>query len=164
LVAAAGSLWQPAPLVAAILLIAVVPSVCFLTLTIHAGETVRLMRAGLFLNQLENSINLACRPKHSTAGVLIWEQWGLREGRVDMARRNRRAITIVFSVLAFGFMVAGCWRLYELDVVPAFVTVGAFCVVAGVGIYASHSIRQLYGYAYKFRSQYTRTAFPKPSQ
>ena len=162
LVAAAGSLWQSAPMFSAILLIAVVPTACFLTLTMHAGETVRLMRAGLFLNRLENNINCAFSPKNSTAGILIWEQWGVRDGQVDMARRNRRAITIVFCLLAFGFMVAGCWRLYDLDMVSGFVAFMTFGVVAAIGIYASLSVGQLYGYAYKFRSEYIRTAFPKP--
>jgi hypothetical protein len=65
LVAAAGTLWTDEPLLAGLLLLFVVPAVGFLALAIHAGEFVRLTRAGLFLYELEECVNSGARPQGS---------------------------------------------------------------------------------------------------
>jgi hypothetical protein len=112
LVAAAAALWDDAELLSGLLLLFAVPSVCFLTLAIYSGELVRLMRAGLFLNRLENCVNEA-RPHREP--VLIWEQWKtIRTRPRDVDRLNRAAIVCVFVLLALGFMAMGWWRLHTI--------------------------------------------------
>jgi hypothetical protein len=165
LVAAAGALWKDEPLVAGLLLLVVVPAASFLALAIHAGEMVRLMRAGLFLNHLENTVNRMpwpARLKGQGAGVLIWEQWGIRAGGPDMAGHNRRAITFVFGLLAFGFMFAGYWRLHEEPGIHEGWAIGALAVSVVLGWLALGWIRYLHDYAYLHRRGYEQTAVPPP--
>lgn len=167
LVAAAGELWSDAPLLAGLLLLAVVPAACFLSMAIHAGETVRCMRAGLFLHDLENHINRAYRVNRSNRGsgagdvdarVLTWEQWGIRHGGPDMSRHNRRAIGLVFGSLAFGFMLAGYARLHSLPEVAEVATVAGLAVSFTVGLLALRWVRTLYAYAHRFRQGYGQGA------
>jgi hypothetical protein len=162
LVAAAGTLWTDEPLLAGLLLLFVVPGSCFLALAIHAGEMVRLMRAGLFLNHLENGVNRAPwrLRRDEGVGVLIWEQWGIRQGGADMARHNRRAIVLVFGVLAFGFMFAGYWRLHRLPEIPEGWAIAALIASSVLGVQALRWVRHLHKYAYKHRAKYERTALP----
>jgi hypothetical protein len=165
LVAAAGTLWEDEPLVAGLLLLIVVPAASFLALAIHAGEMVRLMRAGLFLNHLENCVNTMpwpARLKDERAGVLIWEQWGIRAGGPDMAGHNRRAITFVFGLLAFGFMFAGFWRLHEEPGISEGWAIVALAASSFLGWQALRWIRHLHKYAYRHRESYARTAYPPP--
>jgi hypothetical protein len=163
LVAAAGALWPDEPLLAGLLLLLVVPAACFLALAIHAGEMVRLMRAGLFLNHLENCVNRALWParhQNDHAGVLIWEQWGIRSGAYDMAGHNRRAITLVFVLLAFGFMLAGFWRLHEVKGLDELWAVFALLASLLAGFQALRWVQHLQRFAYKHRAKYERTAWP----
>jgi hypothetical protein len=157
LVAAAGALWADEPLLAGLLLLLAVPASCFLALTIHAGEMVRLMRAGLFLHDLENCVNTVPQPTRfqgEQASVLTWEQWGIRTGGADMARLNRRAIVLVFGLLAYGFMLAGYWRLHTMPKLPERWAVGALLASLLLGIQALRWVRQLHRYAYKHREMY----------
>lgn len=163
LVAAAGALWPEEPLLAGLLLLLVVPAACFLALAIHAGEMVRLMRAGLFLNHLENCVNRAQWPAkagNDRAGVLIWEQWGIRSGAYDMAGHNRRAITVVFALLAFGFMLAGYWRLHEMHGLSEVWPPMVLAVSLLIGYQALRWVWHLQRFAYKHRTKYERTALP----
>jgi len=161
LVAAAGTLWAEEPLLAGLLLLLVVPSACFLALAIHAGEMVRLMRAGLFLNAIENWVNRApwpTKPQDRLAGVLTWEQWGIRDGAPDMAGHNRRAILLTFGLLAFGFMLAGFWRLHDTDGLHEALAIGSLVVGLTLGVQALRWILRLHTYAYKHRRSYEQTA------
>ncbi len=127
LVAAAGSFRQGEPLLSALLQLFAIPVACSLALAIHAGELVRLMRAGYFLHELENWVNNgwdrgvdeehppgSARPAGDKPAVLTWEQWPIREGRADVDSHNRRAITLVFSALGLGFALSGFLSLHQL--------------------------------------------------
>jgi hypothetical protein len=119
LVAAGAALWQDEPWPTGLLLLLVVPVVCFLTLIIYGGELIRLMRAGLFLNRLENYVNEAASAYLEHSGnkqqpVLTWEQWhSIRTGPRDIDRSNRWAITSVFFLLAIVSSGLGYWRLKD---------------------------------------------------
>jgi hypothetical protein len=114
LVSAAATLWNDAAVLAGLLLLFVVPVVSFLALVIYEGEMIRLMRAGLFINYLENWVNEApwqSKLEDEGGGLLLtWEQWRAIRG-VDVQRYTRMAIPVVFCLLAFGFMMAGYLRL-----------------------------------------------------
>lgn len=131
LVAAAATLWgEKTGWLPGLILLFGVPLVSFLTLAVHHGELVRLLRAGLFLNHLECDVNAAFgRPTvedlareaetgRPTGLVLSWEQWSdIRKGN-DIDRFNRWAISGVFAVLAIGFAVAGYVRLERDPAIP----------------------------------------------
>lgn len=157
LVAAAGAVWADEPLLAGLLLLVIVPAASFLLLVLHAGELVRTFRAGLFLHELENHINSARRASadHGAARVLLgWEQWAIRHGGPDMARQNRRAITLAFGLQAFGFIFAGYWRLHSMPGFSEVATVAVLTVSLGLGVYAVRWVLSLYAYAYEFRGRY----------
>ena len=112
LVAAAASLWSLSSIVAILLLVGMAPAVCFLAVAVYLGEQVRQMRAGLFLNHLEETLNRCVGSRLPTAGRLVdFEHWDIRRGPSDIDRYNRRAIVCVFVILAVGFTAAGYIRL-----------------------------------------------------
>jgi hypothetical protein len=152
LVAAAAALWDDAELLSGLLLLFAVPSVCFLTLAIYSGELVRLMRAGLFLNTLENCVN-EVKPHHEP--VLTWEQWkSIRTRPSDVDRLNRAAIVCVFVLLAVGFMTMGWWRLHTIkQIQPGWLTV--FLILSGLAAIVSVVwVGYLNIYAYRHRGHY----------
>jgi hypothetical protein len=163
LVAAAAALWEDEPLLSGLLLLVVVPATCMLALTIYSGDQVRLMRAGLFMNDLENWVNTAgwkARAAAGQAGVLVWEQWQIREGPADVDRYNRRAIVTVFVLLAVGFMLMGFYRL------SLSITTELHGTLAILGLVVSSSflvesvrrVKVLGRYAYAHRKKYEITA------
>jgi hypothetical protein len=159
LVAAAGALWQDAALLAGLLLLFVVPMACFLTLAIHACEVVRLMRAGLFLHDLENWVNRApwpSKPQGRRVGVLRWKQWGIREKEADIDHHSSGEINLVFGLLAYGFMFAGYWRLHSAPGLHELVAVSVLIVSLLVSIPGSLWVERLNKYAYKHRLAYER--------
>ena len=160
LVAAGAALWQDEPLPTGLLLLVVVPVVCFLTLIIYAGELIRLMRAGLFLNRLENCVNQAAstylaQDSDKRQAVLTWEQWrSIRTGRRDIDRNNRWAITSVFFLLAVVSSALGYWRLEDAGTSDSLIwLLAAFSVL--VGGTAMAWVLWLSTYAYEHRNQYT---------
>jgi hypothetical protein len=159
LVAAAGTLWKDAELLAGLLLLLVVPIACFLTLAIHAGELVRLMRAGLFLHELENWVNKAPWPgkqEGKPVRVLRWEQWGIREKEADIDRHNSTEISLVFGLLAYGFMFAGYWRLHSSRGFHELVAISALVVSLLISVPGALWVKCLNDYAYKHRVAYGR--------
>lgn len=174
LVAAGAALWDDAKLLSGLLLLFVVPSVCFLTLAIYSGELVRLMRAGLFLNTLENCVNRAQRcdqeterpdpdPDRDPVAVLTWEQWrSIRSKLGDVDALNRTAIVCVFILLAIGFMFMGWWRLHTMgEADPAWATrswANRSLIVSTVAGAASVGwVLYLNFYAYRYRHKYDYT-------
>jgi hypothetical protein len=163
LVAAGAALWDDAELLSGLLLLFVVPSVCFLTLAIYSGELVRLMRAGLFLNTLENCVNRAQgrdqeAERPDPEAVLIWEQWrSIRSKLGDVDALNRTAIVCVFILLAIGFMLMGWWRLHTMGQAdPAWATPSLIVsTVAGAASVAW--VLYLNVYAYRHRGKYRYT-------
>jgi FtsH-binding integral membrane protein len=109
LVTAAAALWASSLVLAGSMLLFVVPMACFLALVIHAGEQVRMMRAGLFLHALEVWVNDILGPPEGL--LLAWEHWAIRSGANDVDQHNRRAIAMVFGLLALGSIFVGFWRL-----------------------------------------------------
>jgi hypothetical protein len=165
LVAAGAALWDDAELLSGLLLLFVVPSVCFLTLAIYSGELVRLMRAGLFLNALENCVNRAQRrdqeaerPDPDPEAVLIWEQWrSIRFKLGDVDALNRTAIVCVFILLAIGFMLMGWWRLHTMGQAdPAWAT-WSLIVSTVAGAASVAWVLYLNIYAYRHRGKYDYT-------
>jgi hypothetical protein len=161
LVSAAATLWKDAAALAGLILLFAVPAVCFLALIIYGGEAIRLMRAGLFLNDLENWVNEAAWPsklEKEHTGVLTWEQWGVRAGSADVERATQRAIPLIFTLLAFGFMIVGYVRLHSaphIDERWATVgLIGASLVAAYLLISASY----ISSIAYRYRTHYRLTA------
>jgi hypothetical protein len=162
LVAAAGTLWSDAELLAGLLLLLVVPTACFLTLAIHAGELVRLMRAGLFLHDLENWVNKALwpgKPEVKPVRVLRWEQWAIREKGTDIDLYNSIGIRLVFGLLAYGFMFAGYWRLHSIGGFNELVAISVLVVSLLISVPCALWVKRLNGYAYKHRVKYER---PEP--
>jgi hypothetical protein len=159
LVAAGAALWQDEPWPTGLLLLLVVPVVCFLTLIIYAGELIRLMRAGLFLNRLENCVNEAAstylaHDSDKRQAVLTWEQWrSIRTGRRDVDRSNRWAITSVFFLLAIVSSGLGYWRLKDAGTSENLIwLLAAFSVI--VGGLAMVWVLWLSTYAYQHRDEY----------
>jgi hypothetical protein len=165
LVAAAGALWTDAPLLAGLLLLVVVPVACFLTRAIHAGELVRLMRAGLFLHELENWVNQARWPNRGdrAAGVLRWEQWDIRdrEQQSDVDRHSSEGITLVFGIMAYGFMLFGFYRLHTWEELPDRVAVLALVGAVAVSVPATLRVRNLIAFAYRHRDKYSLPERPR---
>lgn len=158
LVAAAGTLWREEPLLSGILLLFVVPAACFLALSIHAGELVRMMRGGLFLHELENWVNDAWPSSLGEDGrVLTWEQWGIRTGAADVDRNNQFAISAVFGTLALGFAFSGFWRLHEPPpgyVIDELLAILLLVVSLGIGLLSVLWVATLRRYAYTYRKAY----------
>ena len=157
LAAAAATLWKDAELLSGLLLLLIVPIVCFLTLAIYSGEQVRLMRAGLFMNRLENCVNDARR---SDGGALLtWEQWQeIRTGSGDVDGMNRMAITLVFVLLAVGFIAMGFWRLHTTKVIPEWLAVVLTALAALLAVASTAWVAWLKRYAYEHRRRYKYTA------
>src|SRR4051794_19382652 len=157
LVAAAAALWRDNPLLPGLLLLFIVPGVCFLALAIHAGELVRLMRAGLFLHELERWVNQAWSTRHNDPRmVLTWEHWAIREGRADVDRHNGRAVTAAFGLLTLGFILVGFWRLHSAPEVHIREFVAAILLGASllIGVGTSLWVGRLRRYAYRHRAEY----------
>jgi hypothetical protein len=158
LVAAAATLWTEDVLLSGLLLLFVVPGTCFLALAIHAGELVRLMRAGFFLHEFERWINQAWSTRHNDERlVLAWEHWSIRRGHADVDQHNGRAISAVFGLLALGFTFMGFWRLHsapEEDNIaePVAGIILGGCLLIGVGAFLW--VARLRRYAYKYRDAY----------
>jgi hypothetical protein len=159
LVAAGAALWQDEPWPTGLLLLVVVPVVCFLTLIIYAGELIRLMRAGLFLNRLENYVNEAAwtylpHDSDKREAVLTWEQWrSIRTGPRDIDRSNRWAITSVFFLLAIVSSGLGYWRLKDAGTSENLIwlLVSTSVIVGGL---AMVWVLWLSAYAYQHRRKY----------
>jgi len=158
LVAAAGTLWDQEPLLSSLLLLFVVPTAGFLALVIHAGELVRLMRAGYFLHELENWANAAWSSAFEDGRpVLVWEQWRIRRGRADVDRSNSIAITVAFVAMALGFVFTGFWRLHEPPPEqPVDEHVAVWLLVASLvlGLSTILWLYRLRRYAYDYRTAY----------
>jgi hypothetical protein len=110
LVTAGATLWGDVngTRVAAVMYAVVVPLACFLVMAIWLGELTRMLRAGLFMLELEKWIN-ACLPR----AVLAWEHWGeIRRDSADLEGHNRRIVALVFLLLALAGVAAG---MYGLD-------------------------------------------------
>ncbi len=166
LVAAAGSFRQGEPLLSALLQLFAIPVACSLALAIHAGELVRLMRAGYFLHELENWVNNvdrrvdeehppgAARPDGNKPAVLTWEQWPIREGRADVDSHNRRAITLVFSTLGLGFALSGFLRLHQQRSFDERLAVLLLVVSLGLGLATALWVTLLRRQAIAYRKAY----------
>jgi hypothetical protein len=171
LVAAAAALWRDQTALTGMILILGVPLVCFLTLAVYSGELVRLMRAGLFLNHLECSVNEALHartsghadrdgraeePASARGTSLTWEQWSsIRKDGADIDRLNRLAIMMVFLVLAIGFTFAGYLRLHSApDIREIWATIGLVTVLL-VGSASILWLTYLGRFAYSYRQLYT---------
>jgi hypothetical protein len=161
LVAAAAALWEDEPLLSGLLLLVVVPATCMLALTIYSGDQVRLMRAGLFMNDLENWVNTAgwkARAAAGQAGVLVWEQWPIREGSADVDRYNRRAIVTVFVLLAVGFMLMGFYRLSTITELHGTLAILGLVVSSSFLVESVRRVTVLGRYAYAHRKKYRISA------
>jgi hypothetical protein len=159
LVAAAGAVWKDEPLLAGVLLLVVVPATCFLIRVVHAGEMVRLMRAGLFLHELENWVNRAELPggqQSARIGVLRWEQWAIREEQADADHLNSVGFGLVFSLLAYGFMLFGFLHLHRTGALNELVAVGALLVTGSISLLATFWAMKLNDFAYRYRSKYSQ--------
>ncbi len=163
MVAAAAEIWSDAGIVASLLLIWGVPAVCFLTLSMHAFEMVRIMRASLFIHDIERCVNEAYRQdggNNSNAGILLWEQWMSQRGQYDMATRSRTILTTTFTFLAFSFIAVGGVRLYttlrrhELvhDILVAIPALGMAGVAVCLVLWAWAWVDNLYDYARALRN------------
>jgi hypothetical protein len=158
LVAAAATLWTEDVLLSGLLLQFVVPGTCFLALAIHAGELVRLMRAGFFLHEFERWLNQGWSTRHGDERlVLAWEQWGIRRGRADVDQHNGRAISAVFGLLALGFTFMGFWRLHSAPQEANVPEPVAGIILGGsllIGLGAFLWVARLRRYAYRYRDAY----------
>jgi hypothetical protein len=158
LVAAAATLWDDEPLLSSLLLLFVVPAAGWLALVVHAGELVRLMRAGLFLHRLEDWVNDAwwCSPEEGR--VLLWEQWDIRRGSADVDRRNSWAITAVFAVMVVLFVPAGFWRLQQPpdgeEPVEDWLSWAFLGLSLAIGVASALWLRTLRRHAYAYRDAY----------
>jgi len=117
LAAAAANLWDKAAGVSGLVMLFGIPLVCQLTLCVHAGEQIRLMRAGRFLKQLEDCLNTSFQDSPAFGGregsVLTWERWDIRTGPRDIDLLNRLTISGVFVTLAVGSALTGYMRYQQ---------------------------------------------------
>ena len=172
LVSAAAQLWITASLVAGLMLLLAVPAVCFVALAIYLGEQVRLMRAGLFLNRLEEALNRSARQsqhavapgRDGSANVLTWEHWtSIHQRAGDIDRHNRWAIILVFALLGATSVGAGYLRLHtaadlsELWAVLAFISAGVLATLSFVWL------ARLASYADAYRGQYAAAGTKPPT-
>jgi hypothetical protein len=157
LVTAAAALWTSSLALAGSMLLFVVPLACFLTLVVHAGELVRMMRAGLFLHALEVWVNETLTGPRGGL-LLAWEHWAVRSGQNDVDQHNRRAIAMVFGLLALGSIFAGFWRLESaprghVTLALAVVFLVASLLLAAIAV---AWVFYLAKFAYKYRDEYER--------
>jgi hypothetical protein len=126
LVAAAAGLWENAVSLAGLLLLIIVPVVCFLTIAIYAGELTQLMRSRLYLHELENWVN---ESTNQDKPVLAWEGYTtIRRVGADVESYNRRTIPTVFGLFAFCFTIAGYLRLHSAsEIQERWATSGLIC-------------------------------------
>jgi hypothetical protein len=116
LVAAAAALWSTpgdgSSTLVAVLLLLMVPMVCFLSLAVYLGEQWRLTRAAFYVHSFEAAVSAS----FGGGALLHWEHW-LRErdravgtvGQID--QKNRSAIMLVLTLLAIVFGSVGAVRL-----------------------------------------------------
>lgn len=120
------------------------------------------MRAGLFLHHLENTVNssrASAAVGSNPGSLLLWEHWGIRKDQADIDRYNRSAITLVFTLLAFGFLAAGFLRLYKADdLVYEQVAVAGLILAVLIGVVALRWVLRLMRYAYSHRAKYSDCA------
>lgn len=141
LIAAAFNLWEKSPLPEAVLLF-VIPFMSYLILAIWMGEIARMMRAGIFLVELEKKINkeFADKPK-----ALTWEKW-LREtqhdGKTPQLRWNYYAIISLFLLIALGSIGIGNFKIWKticslyimiIDIVESIFFLGVFIFIYKIG-------------------------------
>ncbi len=114
LIATGFSLWEKSPLPEIILLLAI-PSISYLILTIWMGEVARMMRAGMFLVELENKINKEFNDKPK---ALTWEHW-LRDtqhsGKTPQLRWDYYGIIALFFLIALGSIVIVNCFIWKID-------------------------------------------------
>jgi hypothetical protein len=155
LVTAAAALWTSSVALAGSMLLFVVPLACFLTLVVHAGELVRMMRAGRFLYAMEVWVNETLGgPREGL--LLAWEHWAIRSGQNDVDQHNRRAIAIVFGLLALGSIFVGFWRLESAPKGHVTLALAVVLLVASLflAVIAAAWVVYLAKFAYKFRDEY----------
>jgi hypothetical protein len=147
--AAAAAFWDRVWWLAATMLIVVVPGVCFLVLAVYAGEQVRQMRAGLFLNVLEECVNL-------TAGgrVLTFEHWDIRSGALDVDRYNRRAIMSIYTLFILVFTIAGYVKLISTEVLEVWAIVLLILINVMVSAMVASWVHNLCVLAVRYRRLY----------
>lgn len=159
--AAGATLWDTEGLIAGMLLLVVVPLVCFLTMVVYSAELTRLFRAGLFRNDFEEWISKSyTRAATDTAreqptqllGVLNWERWiGSRAKPHDIDQSNRAAVRLVFLTMAIGSATIGFVRLHMESSLAEPIVVALFvgsCLAAWRSILW---IKDLTEYAYGHR-------------
>jgi hypothetical protein len=176
LVAAAAALWDDQPALTGLTLLLAVPLASFLTLAVYSGELVRLMRAGLFLNRLECTVNRTfavpksgcddCAAEDPTTPddslLLTWEQWSnIRSGGADVDRLNRLAIYSVFLFLAAVFGAAGYVRLHTASDIPEIAAAVALFLSASLGLLSVVWLTYLVSFAYSYRKLYRYDSKPE---
>ncbi|WP_089403273.1 hypothetical protein [Geodermatophilus saharensis] len=149
LAAAAAELWDRVPWLSVGILALAIPVVCLLALAIYAGEQVRQMRAGAFLNDLETYVYWA-----AGGSVLVFEHWDVRRGSLDVDRYSRRAIVVIFSLLSVGFATAGYIRLFSGY--PIKISTAVLLLLASWALFAVFVlwIRRLFAIAAGYRALY----------
>ena len=166
LAAAAAALWEKEVWLTAAILMFVIPAVCFLTLAIYGGELIRMMRAGLFMNRLENWINAVCLEigvnRQPRGRTLTWEQWSsIRTGGRDVDLLNRVSISLVFIGMAIGGVVVGFIRLHIDARTHELWAVSALALSVAVGVGGFLWLIYLLLFAYSYRKEYI---YPPPDE
>jgi hypothetical protein len=163
LVSAAAQLWMTASLVAGLLLLLATPAVCLLALAIYLGEQVRLMRAGWFLYQREETVNQSAGPPQAAGAsddghsvlVLTWEHWtSIHERTSDVDRHNRWVIILIFAFLGVGAAAAGFLRLHTDARLGELWTMSASLGCGALVLLSTLWLARLASYADRYRGQY----------
>ncbi|HEY3380024.1 MAG TPA: hypothetical protein VGL77_21325 [Armatimonadota bacterium] len=107
LFAAAFNLWDRYPFLAEMVFFWLIPPICSIALIIWVGEVARMMRAGIYLTELEEKINAAFgyNQRHVFGDPLGWENWLRQENR--QLAWNYKAIIAFFLLAAFAAVLFG---------------------------------------------------------
>jgi hypothetical protein len=160
LVAGAAQLWKDVVILASLPFLLAVPAMCFLTLAIYFAELIRIMRAALFLHELENSVNEAGRSMElaNKGRLLTWEQWKVRSTMFgpDMERHGGLMIPLVFAMLGLGFMITGYSRLHDTPGIHELWTTSGLFIAIYLSVLPARYAWLCNRYAYQHRLMYSR--------
>jgi hypothetical protein len=163
--AAAATLWNDAEVLSGLLLLVVLPTSCFIALSIYAGELMHMIRTELFVNHLENWVS-----DHMNGDrFLVWQEWSLRRGTLeDVERTSALAIPALLVGFASTFAAMGYLRLHaaaNVDEwwVTAALVVGGLLAIGSLR-YAALLIRFAFAYRMGFVVKGTRAESHPPPQ
>lgn len=112
LISAGFNIWDQNSILPEIIFWVFNPVLCYLVLIIWIGGVARMMRAGLYISNIEKKINTFINSSQSPLG---WENWLRTEEKkhTPQLKWNYRAIIFLFLFIAMGSVVIGYYKHYS---------------------------------------------------